>query len=69
MFKLCWVFFSRELLDIYSACKDSSEVVEAQNKWMEKLEKEQLAVDGEHFLINIFMSFLSVICLEFSGWQ
>jgi ribosome biogenesis protein Tsr3 len=34
------------LLDIYSSCKDSGEVVEAQNKWMEDLKKNQQAVDG-----------------------
>ncbi|CAB4003743.1 ribosome biogenesis TSR3 homolog [Paramuricea clavata] len=38
---------NRELLDIYSSCKDSGEVVEAQNKWMEdlKLKKKQQEVD------------------------
>ena len=54
-----WVlFFSRELLDIYSSCKDSGEVVEAQNKWMEDLKKKQQAVDGKHFHVNIFIFFI-----------
>ncbi|XP_028395096.1 ribosome biogenesis protein TSR3 homolog [Dendronephthya gigantea] len=32
---------NRELLDIYSACKNSGEVVEAQNKWIEGLRNKQ----------------------------
>ena len=50
--KIMGTFFFRELLDIYSACKNSSEVVEAQNKWMENLEKQQQASNGENIALR-----------------
>ena len=51
-------FTCRELLDIYSACKDSGEVVEAQNKWIENLEKQHKKDnDSERFVVNIFTYF------------
>ena len=48
------IFASREILDIYTACKDSGEVVDAQNKWIENLQKQhQASDDSESFLVDI----------------
>jgi hypothetical protein len=59
------IFASREILDIYTACKDSGEVVDAQNKWIENLQKQhQASDDSESFLVDISLLKIDVLKLH-----
>ena len=38
-----YIFYDRELLDLYASCQTSKQVIEAQDRWLEKCEAEKVA--------------------------